>query len=460
MDRSCERETFLKYLADIYLQNPDLPIFSETIYYELSKFVVCSGEQYKIGNDSLLGVQIELNNKFKNNCNVNTFTSSDGYFWAIENRMGKTDYDFCEDMNNSIKLYIAVDASNLCKIAECLFDFMIDEGIVMQCKIAKNMRNDALVCRVRSKESAIKVSEYLNNLGYTSSIKPNPFLLNNGQVSIAIDGKLSYNTILSRLLGEYLKMMRSYGTLERVSINNFSIFIKEQLKVLRSNQGNEIFDLYCISADKYNDFIMILNIILDNLENNFSLDKLFHYQEIKSIDSGADKNMYSIFDEDKILCVINRLDGCSKYTKEDVHLILMKFIETGNYNLFTRFDDRKEPIRSIIYDNFTPDDVKNIICNIGWKAFIVASKVTYDKYGEEWLFKAIDKYLKTDQISGFTREQEARGRLGLVIPPQLLKEVINCKLNEKGVSISSISLMNLMLEEINKLEEKKNFGRK
>lgn len=451
MDRSGDRELFLKYLSDIYLQNPDLPILSETIYYELSKFIVCSFEQHKIGNDSLLGIQIELNNKFKNNSSVNTFTSSDGYFWVIENRMGKSDHEFLNDMYNSIKLYVSIDSSNLCKISEDLIDFMISEGIVMQCKIAKIMRNDALVCRIRTKDDVIKVSEYLNDFKYVSSIKPNPFIFDDGHVSISIDGKLLYNTILARLLKEYLEIKRNSDSLENVSCRDFNIFIKEQLKILRGSQRKEIFDLYHINSDRYDDFIMILNIISENLGNNFSLDKLLEYQEIKNISNDVNGSIYSIFDEDKILCVINRLAGCSKYSKSDVHLIIMKFIETGNYNLFTRFDDRRDPIRSIVYNNFSPCDVKNIISNVGWQAFVMASKVTYDKYGEEWLFDAIDKYLKTGKISGFTREQEARGRLGLIIPPQLLREVITCKLNERGINVSSISLTNLMLEEINKL---------
>lgn len=459
-DRSDERESFLKYLSDIYLHNSDVPIHSDTIYYELSKFVNRDGEQYKIGNESLLGVQIELNNRFKNNNHVNTFTSSNGYFWIIENRMGKTDHEFLSDICNSIKLYISVDSSNICKISENLFNFMINEGIVMQCKVAKNIRNDALVCRVGTKEAAISVSKYLNDLGYTSGIKCNPFIFDNGQVGISVDGRLSYNDILSKLIGQYLQTMRNFNSLEGVSCDGFNDFIKGGLKLLRGNRRNEIFDLYRINSDTCDDFIKVLNIISDNLENNFSFDRLSLYQETKSTVDVINGRMYSIFDENKMLCVINRLAGCSKYNKEDVHLIIMRFIQTGNYNLFTRFDDRREPIRSIIYDNFSSEDVRNIISNIGWKAFITASKVTYDKYGESWLLNAVDKYLKTGQISGFTREQEARGRLGLVIPPELLRQVITYKLEERGMPLSSASLTDLMLEEIGKLDDNKKVGRK
>ena len=124
MDRSKEQELFLKYLSDIYLQNPDLPILSETIYYELAKFTIANQEHF-IKFESLIGVQVRLNNKYKNNSSVDTFTSSDGHFWAIENRMGKNDHEFLSDMYNAIKLYIPVSSDNIYKISESLFDFYV-----------------------------------------------------------------------------------------------------------------------------------------------------------------------------------------------------------------------------------------------------------------------------------------------------------------------------------------------
>ena len=111
-------------------------------------------------------------------------------------------------------------------------------------------------------------------------------------------------------------------------------------------------------------------------------------------------------------------------------------------------------------NSFSPLETKNIISDIGWKALIFAAKVTYDKYGEEQLFDAIKNVFNGDGIIEFTNDNEARSRLGLVIPLQLLREVITCKLNERGMSISSMSLMELVLEEINKLDNKKKYGRK
>lgn len=458
LNRSNERELFLKYLSDIYLQNPDLPILSETIYYELVKFTIANQEHF-IRFESLIGVQVGLNNKYKNNSNVNTFTSSDGYFWAIENRMGKNDDEFLSDIYNSIKLYIPVSSDNIYKISASLFDFMIDEGIVMQCKVAKEMRNDALICRVKDRNDASKVSNYVNSLGYCSSMRPNPFLYDDGSVCMATDGCLSYNTILARVLREYLHNKRMSHTLDRTSISDFNTFINSQIELSNGKFNKVYMDLYKInSKEQYKDFATILKLVSGVLDGSFTSEQLSDCKSICSNMVEGNEENYFEQDETKILYVINTL--ANYYSVDYVHKIIMTFIETGDYNLFTRKYGEHGGIRNIMVNSFSPSKTRNIISNIGWKALIFAAKVTYDKYGEEQLFAAIKNVFNGDGIIEFTNDNEARSRLGLVIPPELLREVITYKLNEKGMSVSSMALTNLVLEEINKLDDERQFGRK
>lgn len=455
MNRDKERELFLKYIVDVYLQNPNLPISSDIIYNELSRFSTYVDEHYFIDNDSLVGVQVGLNNKFRNNNRVRTFTSRDGYFWAIENREGKSDNEFFSDMYNSIKLYVSVDHDNIYKISELLFNFMINENIVMQCKIAKSMRNDALVCRVSGTESAVKVSEYLNSLNYESKFRPNPFLFDNGKCSVAMDGRLSYNSTLANLLKQYFCFKRNENQLDNVNCDDFNNFINNQVAMLSGVQKEYFIDLYGLSDDKkYNDFLMICNLISSNLDNALSLEQLFKYHNSRNMSVDIISDDCSKQEEDKILYVINSLTNY--YSVEEVHKIIMKYIETGNVNLFTR----KDGIRAVISDNFTSEDVKKIISNLGYNAFISVSKFTYEKYGEEQLFAAIKDLFNGQGIKKFTNDSGGRSRLGLVIPSNLLREVIVNKLNESGMSISCISLSTLVLDEINKTEEKKGNGRK
>ena len=146
------------------------------------------------------------------------------------------------------------------------------------------------------------------------------------------------------------------------------------------------------------------------------------------------------------------------YSIHEVHDRIIKFIDTGDYTLFTRAGEKN--IRAIMYNNFTPRDTLEIISRIGYKALIDVSRITYKKNGEEQLFTAINELFNDGTLVSFSNDDYARSRLGLIIPPELLKKVVVKKLEENEMSISSISLTELILNEINKLEEKKNIGRK
>lgn len=467
MNRSTERELFLRYLVDIYQQNPDLPLSYKTIYIELLRFITYDGKQDRIPLDSLVGVQVKLNNKFGSDSGINKYMSSNGDFLVVENRLGKNDDAYLAAIKNGIKLYISVEADNLYKVSELLFNFMVNNGITMQCKVSKEMRNDALICRVTNSDDALKVSEYLNSLNYKSNIRPNPFLFDNGKVCIAIDGVLSFNVILSRLLKEYLLVKRNTHTIEKIALNkdfniseDFNNFIRSQIKFLNSSQKKDFMDLYEIDNEtKYKDFIRVSELISKNLDNNLIIEELFSYQDIKNIDFDSHNELVFEQDEDKIKYIMNIL-ACY-YSIDHVHKLIMQFIKTGNYDLFTRdYGGLRNIIRNILENNFTKEDIKNIISNLGWRALISASKVTYDKYGEKQLLGAIENLFDGNEMNIFTNDYEVRSYLTFIIPPELLKSVIIDKLNENGKSISSVSLYELIFYEISsKLEKEKN-GRK
>lgn len=455
MTRSEERELFLRYLSDMYIQNPKFPFSVDTVYNELSRFCVCNREQYFVDNESLVGVQVKLNNRYRSNGKVNTFC--DDYFWYVDNRSGRKENEFLSDMYNSIKLYISVDANDMYKISTLLFDFMIKEGIVMRSKIAKGMRNDALVCRVKDKEDALKVSGYLNSLNYKSDVKPNPFIYDNGKVSITKDGHLSYNRVLSKLIFEYLSLKKNTNSLDNISNNDLGNFIINQIDMLKSDQKKSYIDLYEIDGnDKYKDFIMISSIIYKNLNDNMNLDELFTYKDFKDV--FLDELEFISFDSEEVKMKYVIYSLATYYSVEEVHNRIMKFIDTGDYTLFTREGDKN--IRAIMYNNFSPTDTLEIISRIGWKALVDVSRTTYNKCGEEQLFLAVKELFNGDGMSSFTNDDYARSRLGLVIPPELLRKVMISKLNQNGKSISSISVAELVLEEINVMEEKKSNGRK
>lgn len=453
---SVERGIFLKYLADIYIQNPKLTIKFDSIYSLLLSFYIHNVEQSILSKDSLVGVQVALNNKFRNNIKVNTLMSEDGCFWGIQNRLGNNDIEFKNILYNGIKLYISVQSDNIYKVSESLFNFMIDEDILMECKIPHIMRNDALVCRVSCYNDALKVINYVNDLNYESIIKPNPFICDCGKASITMDGRLSYNGTLARILVKYLNEKKSSNSLDCVSSNDLDKFIINIIETAKVNSYEVFVDYGVTSQEKLNDFIMILNIISDNINDNLKLEDFSNSRNINI--QNCDKE-YSSLDENKILYVINKLDSCGNYSVGDIHKIIMTFIETENYSLFPRKDANGDNVRAVIFD-YSSDDIRNIISNLGWKALIAASSDTYHKYGEEQLFGALKKLFADNDIGLFTNQYDSRSRLSLVIPPLLLKSEIVRRLQDNGKSISTISLMEVVMEEVEKTIDKKNNGRK
>lgn len=461
--RSEDRELFLRYLIDIYNQNPELPLLYKIIYIELSRFYTCYEKQERLDLDSLVGVQVKLKNKFGNVSGINVFTSKDGYYLVIENRNNKSDNDYLNCIYNGIKLYIGVDAANIYKVTESLVNFAISNDIVIQSKISKEMRNDSLICRVTNHNDAIKICDYINSLGYNTKVKPNPFLFDNGNVGLIIDGTLSYNATLSRLLKEYIWVIKNNKTIDKIAndkefdINShFSNFVKGQIEVLKSTQKKDLMDLYNLDSEiKYKDFIMVSELIYKRLTDCLTIDELFMYYYGKDNYLINTEDVLFEYDDDKIKYIMSILSNY--YSLDYVHKLIMEFINTGDYNLFSRdYGGIRNIIRNILENSISKEDFKNIISNLGWSALVSASKITYEKYGDEQLFCAIKTLFSDEDVKLFTNDFDVRSYLAFIIPQKLLKEVIVNKLEDNGMNISDISLASLMIEEISMIEEKNN----
>ena len=181
-------------------------------------------------------------------------------------------------------------------------------------------------------EDAKKIINYLNGLDYKPGIKPNPFVLSSGKVSVTKDGTLSYNAIISYILEAYLSFRRHSNSLTKVSTADLNNFIKSQIQLLKESQSTYLMNLYKIyNEENFNDFIMISHFISGNLEESLTLEEILEYNREALF---ASKEKYSKKDERNVLYVINSL--ASYYDVESVHKIIMKYIETGDLNLFTR----------------------------------------------------------------------------------------------------------------------------
>ena len=383
-----EREVFLRTISSYLKKNSNIPLEKEYIYSYLASHTTKDGYLQGIPRESLVNVQLHLNEKYKGLEGINTFTGPkpNNVFWVIENRGQMKDKNFYEDIKDSIKLYLPVDASNIYEVSTKVLDYIIEEGIHIQAKIAKNMRSDVFVIRVLDKDKLDKLLNYINSLDYNSKSKPNPFALNVGRVSITKDGMMSYNTVLAEYITEYLKSER-----EEVTLENFKKFMHKQINKIPSSNKN-----------KY----MIVDLIIKNLENTLTLEELLSYNQKLVVDNRV--TQVSEEDRNNILRLINGLNVF--YNLEETHKRIEMYLATGNINYFTR----QNGIRKFVEEHLPVEQMRTALYEMGWSALVNSIDETYKKYGELQVIKAVERIVDVGSIEGLTNTNNARSYLGFI----------------------------------------------
>lgn len=421
-----EREVFLRTISSYFKKNSNIPLEQKNIYSYLASHTTKDGYLQGIPRESLVNVQLHLNEKYKGLEGINTFTGPkpNNVFWVIENRGQMKDKNFYEDIKDSIKLYLPVDASNIYEVSTKVLDYIIKEGIHIQAKIAKNIRSDVFVIRVLDKDKLDKLLNYINSLDYNSKSKPNPFALNVGRVSITKDGMMSYNTVLAEYITEYLKSER-----EEVTLENFKKFMHKQINKIPSSNKN-----------KY----MIVDLIIKNLENTLTLEELLSYNQKVVVDNRA--TQVSEEDKNNILRLINGLNVF--YNLEETHKRIEMYLATGNINYFTR----QNGIRKFVEEYLPVEQMRAALYEMGWSALVNSIDETYKKYGELQVIKAVERIVDVGSIEGLTNTNNARSYLGFITSPELLQKII-LKQASSSINIENQSIENIAFQVVGKAYE-------
>jgi len=421
-----EREVFLRTISSYLKKNSNIPLEKEYIYSYLASHTTKDGYLQGIPRESLVNVQLHLNEKYKGLEGINTFTGPkpNNVFWVIENRGQMKDKNFYEDIKDSIKLYLPVDASNIYEVSTKVLDYIIEEGIHIQAKIAKNMRSDVFVIRVLDKDKLDKLLNYINSLDYNSKSKPNPFALNVGRVSITKDGMMSYNTVLAEYITEYLKSER-----EEVTLENFKKFMHKQINKIPSSNKN-----------KY----MIVDLIIKNLENTLTLEELLSYNQKLVVDNRV--TQVSEEDRNNILRLINGLNVF--YNLEETHKRIEMYLATGNINYFTR----QNGIRKFVEEHLPVEQMRTALYEMGWSALVNSIDETYKKYGELQVIKAVERIVDVGSIEGLTNTNNARSYLGFITSPELLQKII-LKQASSSINIENQSIEDIAFQVVGKAYE-------
>lgn len=421
-----EREVFLRTISSYFKKNSNIPLEKKYIYSYLASHTTKDGYLQGIPRESLVNVQLHLNEKYKGLEGINTFTGPkpNNVFWVIENRGQMKDKNFYEDIKDSIKLYLPVDASNIYEVSTKVLDYIIKEGIHIQAKIAKNMRSDVFVIRVLDKDKLDKLLNYINSLDYNSKSKPNPFALNVGRVSITKDGMMSYNTVLAEYITEYLKSER-----EEVTLENFKKFMHKQINKIPSSNKN-----------KY----MIVDLIIKNLENTLTLEELLSYNQKVVVDNRV--TQVSEEDKNNILRLINGLNVF--YNLEETHKRIEMYLATGNINYFTR----QNGIRKFVEEYLPVKQMRAALYEMGWSALVNSIDETYKKYGELQVIKAVERIVDVGSIEGLTNTNNARSYLGFITSPELLQKII-LKQASSSINIENQSIEDIAFQVVGKAYE-------
>lgn len=421
-----EREVFLRTISSYFKKNSNIPLEKKYIYSYLASHTTKDGYLQGIPRESLVNVQLHLNEKYKGLEGINTFTGPkpNNVFWVIENRGQMKDKNFYEDIKDSIKLYLPVDASNIYEVSTKVLDYIIKEGIHIQAKIAKNMRSDVFVIRVLDKDKLDKLLNYINSLDYNSKSKPNPFALNVGRVSITKDGMMSYNTVLAEYITEYLKSER-----EEITLENFKKFMHKQINKIPSSNKN-----------KY----MIVDLIIKNLENTLTLEELLSYNQKVVVDNRV--TQVSEEDRNNILRLINGLNVF--YNLEETHKRIEMYLATGNINYFTR----QNGIRKFVEEYLPVEKMRVALYEMGWSALVNSIDETYKKYGELQVIKAVERIVDVGSIEGLTNTNNARSYLGFITSPELLQKII-LKQASSSINIENQSIEDIAFQVVGKAYE-------
>lgn len=421
-----EREVFLRTISSYFKKNSNIPLEKKYIYSYLASHTTKDGYLQGIPRESLVNVQLHLNEKYKGLEGINTFTGPkpNNVFWVIENRGQMKDKNFYEDIKDSIKLYLPVDASNIYEVSTKVLDYIIKEGIHIQAKIAKNMRSDVFVIRVLDKDKLDKLLNYINSLDYNSKSKPNPFALNVGRVSITKDGMMSYNTVLAEYITEYLKSER-----EEVTLENFKKFMHKQINKIPSSNKN-----------KY----MIVDLIIKNLENTLTLEELLSYNQKVVVDNRV--TQVSEEDKNNILRLINGLNVF--YNLEETHKRIEMYLATGNINYFTR----QNGIRKFVEEYLPVEQMRAALYEMGWSALVNSIDETYKKYGELQVIKAVERIVDVGSIEGLTNTNNTRSYLGFITSPELLQKII-LKQASSSINIENQSIEDIAFQVVGKAYE-------
>ncbi len=395
---------------------------------------------------------------FKETANINVFE-------------GDYCQDFCKFVNddynvitpyNMIKMYIPVDDAHISEAAKRIFGFMAQNKMIHHSKIAKKVRFDDIVIRVSDEENAKKIEEFVMNDAYIKEglMKPNPFAFNNGYISYAWDGELSFNMVVASYISGYINELKNNNKLDTVSYKGLVTYIGKIYDAVfkEGKYKDDYIDAMKVEEEyQLDNYQKVTELLLHSLMPGKTTEDFFKVYNDIVLEDNKEKDTKTYISEwqkenwNRIYEFLVK-----KYGYEETNIRIFKFLETGNYNLFTRENN----IRSyLVNNNFTEDMVKELyLLTTREKRDILAnaSYDTYQKYGYAQIFVAL-KNAQLGNYNNFTNDNKGRYTLRSTITSGEIMGLILGKYLENGYDIKDIPKVydEMIREYLNQLEKRK-----
>lgn len=345
------------FLKEIQLLSQYNKIDSEQIYLQLCNYGIPENEK----NQNVSSIFTTLQEKNKQNNQLDVFVDPWwSYFCQFRNKNGfgsrgtVIPYEL-----NPIKIYVPLKSENLERNTQKIFDFISKNNIRHCSKLATHIRTDNLVIRVFSKEEADKIISFINSDEElkNSMNEPNPFCINDGKVGISMDRNLSYNTILSKYIYKYIKMVNDKKNL--ATCDGFKLFLEQHLKNLQNK--TDISNEMMMGTDRYTEnmpqFLQSLeevtNIMIKGIEGADKKELYEYHKEINDFSYNQSKKQeYKDFDYKQfgkenfdllkeVFQVMVKKYGYNN-TKDNLEL----YRDTGDLSYITRTNGIREKVES------------------------------------------------------------------------------------------------------------------
>lgn len=445
MDKASKIDKFLKELQEL---SKETRLSPDRIYTILSYYSIPYDEQ----NVSIENYFDKFINNFRNVPNANVFVDANwSYFCQFTNDPTGSMYD-----TNPIKIYIPLRKEHLEENVNKIIMFMAKNNIIHRSKLAKKVRVDDLVLRVRDKNDANKVINYINSaIPKEDLYECNPFCVNEGNVGLTMDRYMSYNEILSKYLCLYMSDI--YYKNEIASYESFKTFMQVHLRTLISKKvKNYILRFKSLEDYRLSDeeFLANVNEIATLIVRNLELaDKEYMYQLHNELnrDGYFDEEVayYSPYNRDNYInynASINEKSTPITNNNEDRNLLieiikvtsekhgiektkklLNSYREEKYLRAITRTNNLREKVLSSLtfYDyitNLSTEELNEMIDKYSVqketnysedneKLLISIVETMTKKYGLEQAFYYINSYRESFNVNSITRDNDLRNKV-------------------------------------------------